>query len=348
MAKYHINSKGNPALCRATKGKCPFGGADQHFESQQEAYAHAEKIHEQEAMNPNRRDLPDGFVEVLSESEKNGRKTTTSRQHLDTGDLQTDTYFKGASRHRDGDEPARVVYDKNGRIHSKEYMKNGVFHRESGPARQFFNHNGEVVREEWYLNGKLHRTDGAAIVVHNSDGTPKIEEWFQSGQRHRDDGPAKILHSRSFVVEEYFRDDRRHRDGAPAVVSTRSDGTPINEEWYQDGQLHRGDGPAQTYFFENGGKREEVWYQNGKIQSFDEQPAWKTYGLDGSLVSDSWYRDDKKWRGDDKPASVEYFPDGSIKRETWFAGDGIPGRFEKAAPFQITYDKTGNVVGKRW
>lgn len=224
--KYHINSKGTPSICRATKGKCPFGGADQHFESQQEAYAHAEKIHKQEAMNPNRRDLPDGFVEVLSESEKNGRKTTTSRQHLDTGDLQTDTYFKGTSRHRDGDEPARVVYDKNGRIHLKEYIKNGHFHRDDGPARQIFNHNGEVLREEWYQNGKLHRTDGAAIVVHNSDGTPKIEEWFQSGQRHRDDGPAKILHSRSFVVEEYFRDDRRHRDGAPAVVSTRSDGRP--------------------------------------------------------------------------------------------------------------------------
>lgn len=29
--KYHINSKGIPAICRATKGNCPFGDEDSHF-----------------------------------------------------------------------------------------------------------------------------------------------------------------------------------------------------------------------------------------------------------------------------------------------------------------------------
>ena len=37
MTKYHINSKGVPAVCRADRGNCPFGGPDSHFNTQEEA-----------------------------------------------------------------------------------------------------------------------------------------------------------------------------------------------------------------------------------------------------------------------------------------------------------------------
>lgn len=37
MTKYHINSKGLPAVCRATKRPCPLGDADSHFNSKEEA-----------------------------------------------------------------------------------------------------------------------------------------------------------------------------------------------------------------------------------------------------------------------------------------------------------------------
>lgn len=38
MAKYHINpATGNPNLCRATKGWCPFGGHGEHFPSKEAA-----------------------------------------------------------------------------------------------------------------------------------------------------------------------------------------------------------------------------------------------------------------------------------------------------------------------
>lgn len=48
---YHINSKGAPAVCRATKGNCPFGGEsgeDNHFDSLEEAQNEADKAHESE------------------------------------------------------------------------------------------------------------------------------------------------------------------------------------------------------------------------------------------------------------------------------------------------------------
>jgi len=37
MTKFHINDKGEPGKCSATKGNCPFGGPEKHFNTFQEA-----------------------------------------------------------------------------------------------------------------------------------------------------------------------------------------------------------------------------------------------------------------------------------------------------------------------
>lgn len=37
MAKIHINSNGEPGVCKATTGTCPFGSDDTHFSSKEEA-----------------------------------------------------------------------------------------------------------------------------------------------------------------------------------------------------------------------------------------------------------------------------------------------------------------------
>lgn len=37
MAKFHINKKGVPALCRAKDGNCPFGGGEKHFDNLEDA-----------------------------------------------------------------------------------------------------------------------------------------------------------------------------------------------------------------------------------------------------------------------------------------------------------------------
>jgi len=39
MDKFHINKKGEPGVCKATSGSCPFGGEDKHYASEYEAYA---------------------------------------------------------------------------------------------------------------------------------------------------------------------------------------------------------------------------------------------------------------------------------------------------------------------
>lgn len=44
--KFHINKHGVPAPCRATKGNCPLGGEESHFDNEADAQAYADKINE--------------------------------------------------------------------------------------------------------------------------------------------------------------------------------------------------------------------------------------------------------------------------------------------------------------
>lgn len=37
MAKFHINKEGNAGRCSATAGKCPFGGAEEHYKTIEDA-----------------------------------------------------------------------------------------------------------------------------------------------------------------------------------------------------------------------------------------------------------------------------------------------------------------------
>ena len=44
MSKFHINKHGVPAPCKATKGNCPLGGEERHFDSQEAAQEYADKV----------------------------------------------------------------------------------------------------------------------------------------------------------------------------------------------------------------------------------------------------------------------------------------------------------------
>ena len=37
MAKFHITSNGTPGICNAQKGNCPYGDAQHHYNSEEEA-----------------------------------------------------------------------------------------------------------------------------------------------------------------------------------------------------------------------------------------------------------------------------------------------------------------------
>jgi hypothetical protein len=67
------------------------------------------------------------------------------------------------------DKKSEIVKSNFGGILFKEWMKNGLLHREDGPA--VINSEGD---QEWYINGKRHREDGPAIIAFNG----KKQEWW--------------------------------------------------------------------------------------------------------------------------------------------------------------------------
>jgi hypothetical protein len=51
MPQYHIRPDGTPGICKATAGKCPYGGRDQHYNSKEEAYDAFQKQMENQNAN---------------------------------------------------------------------------------------------------------------------------------------------------------------------------------------------------------------------------------------------------------------------------------------------------------
>lgn len=51
MSKFHINKHGVPAPCRAKPGNCPLGGDESHFDTQEEAQIHADKVNSLKMLN---------------------------------------------------------------------------------------------------------------------------------------------------------------------------------------------------------------------------------------------------------------------------------------------------------
>lgn len=48
MTKFHINTKGLPAPCKAEDGNCPFGGVESHYNSEKEAQVKADEMASEE------------------------------------------------------------------------------------------------------------------------------------------------------------------------------------------------------------------------------------------------------------------------------------------------------------
>ena len=192
MAKYHINSKGNPAVCRATKGKCPFGGADQHFESRKDVIAEAERRHEQEA-------TPTGNTGFsVDKLEINWGKNVTSKNREEAENGYTETLIKTLpsgetceythKRIEREDSPAVVdkVKDSDGLFHC-----DGVF---PASISRIKNPDGTLKLDiaKWYKHGQLHRDGDLPALDSKADNLSGTQEWWKNGEMHRDgDKPAK-------------------------------------------------------------------------------------------------------------------------------------------------------------
>lgn len=113
----------------------------------------------------------------------------------------------------------------------EEWWIRGKRHREGNePAVVVYNIGGDVIRQEWWVDGKRHRENGNPAVVHN-DGRHYYEEWWVNGHIHRENGPAFI----SKYEEIWFKWGLKHREDGPADI-IRYMGN-VRERWYIAGEL---------------------------------------------------------------------------------------------------------------
>lgn len=72
MSKIHINSNGEPGVCKATTGACPFGDADTHFSSNEEAaaaYGNAQEAMGNASFGQDSRSIEDRYVSTETKEE---------------------------------------------------------------------------------------------------------------------------------------------------------------------------------------------------------------------------------------------------------------------------------------
>lgn len=106
------------------------------------------------------------------------------------GQIVRQEYYNDGKLHRAEGNPA-IECLLNG---SREWLENGVHHREGGPSIETRNSPHEPARIiAWHHLGNLHRVGGPSyIVTDTSSGVIELEEWHQHGKLHRADGPAHI------------------------------------------------------------------------------------------------------------------------------------------------------------
>lgn len=87
--KYHVNNNGEAGLCSATKGKCPFGSAAEHFTSADAARSAFEKTQDGGLASSKKIDakpLTENIVEVTAAQKKLARELANYTLETKFGD----------------------------------------------------------------------------------------------------------------------------------------------------------------------------------------------------------------------------------------------------------------------
>ena len=64
------------------------------------------------------------------------------------------SYYVGGNRHREGDLPAYIFFNKDGSVQYESFHKIGRLHRDIGPARIWYK-NGFMQDQEFWVDGRL-------------------------------------------------------------------------------------------------------------------------------------------------------------------------------------------------
>ncbi len=185
MAKYHVSPDGNPRVCSAPNGKCPFGGDETHYTSKEAARAAFEASEVIPEPASKKVDVGES-VRTVNEWGDVYWLNANGELHRD-GDLPaienpdgSKAWYRNGQRHRDGDLPA--IEDADG---SKLWCQNGLLSRDGDlPATEYADGS-----KEWWVNGIFQyriSPDGT-----RANGLPPKFSWWQAWRQARKAGDRR-------------------------------------------------------------------------------------------------------------------------------------------------------------
>lgn len=368
MAKYHINLKGEPSQCHASKGNCPFGGAEQHFGTQQEAYQEAEHRFATEAVAEQLTEvLAEPAVDGKVDGEKSQLQKTETTNHADD-----DSIDKDAGPRLPVDNPQLEAALKKAGFDTVLYTEK----TENGYKEVLLRTNPETGKDEIYFhehvngNPTVERIIGAddkpdsvngtvpASTVTYLDSTGKPEsvktEFYNQGVLNDGANGEPAVHWESKTTKatktEHYAGGTLHNTSGPAVEKTDEDGGVVLAEYRVGGWMHRIDGPA--YYSRDKGVETTIWKQNNMFHNLNGPALEKRDVKTGQLLEREFHvggrivspKSDTFEVGGGRqiiPAVEHYNREtGKLEYEGFCGEDGLPGRGDNK-PAEIWYGEDG-------
>lgn len=247
MSRFHINKHGVPAPCKATKGNCPLGGNESHFDTETEAQLYVDKVNAQQfgivpsndviAMKV-RNLLKDTDVEILNRLNEAGfpayvvgGSVRDSVLDIPTNDVDITTsatpeevmelfndYRVIDSGHNFGTVPLLV----NGEpVEITTFRHDGEYSDGRRPDEVTFTKNIEddIVRRDFTINAIAYNEDGIVDLVGGVKDAENgiIKAVGDPNERFKED-PLRIMRGLRFASKLDFEIDKETED---AIINNK-------------------------------------------------------------------------------------------------------------------------------
>ena len=278
MSKFHINKHGVPALCKAKEGNCPLGGdtgGKNHFDTQEEAQAAADKMNEGEfgifasepySLSTLRENFPD-----LNEEETEKLKSyydlevatfelTDKLKSADDEYMATDEYFEETQKAKElalekyaaSREALDAIAGKYSQEDIDEYLGNDV------PKQRVWAPRDPNKKSTYNFHPDItHRNfnDGIGPVISAYTGKP-IKQVKEEIQELRGEGEGKL--SLQEATRQYWNNSSIRTDKPIVAIDLETANPRDRSLAYDDGQL--------TYIIETGAIKV---YPDGTTETID-------------------------------------------------------------------------------
>lgn len=113
----------------------------------------------------------------------------------------SEQWFKNEFKHRDNDNPAKVLYRRNGNLHMELWFQNDKLHRDGSSAVIIYDENGDKKHESWWKNGEPFRNDNLPTSVLYDKNGRKVERMIINNNRMCRCSRAEVCYNET--CEEY-------------------------------------------------------------------------------------------------------------------------------------------------